>query len=116
MQNTEHSNETPAQEQKQYTKEEIAELRLNMKKFYEEEIPYLELQATYEKLLAEIETAKLHKMEALLKTAYLYSNMQENQENSEDKDSSKEDAGSDAPVPEIPDTPKHRTLKSRSNE
>ena len=105
MQNAEDSNTTPVQEQKQYTPEEIAEMRKNMMNFYKEEIPYLELQARYETLQADIETAKFRKMEAVLKTAYLYSNMQGDQETTEDKDPVKEDG----PVAGT----KTRTLKPR---
>ena len=45
-------------EEQELTQEELTARKEEMKKFYEESIPYLEAQAKYEKLLTEIDEAR----------------------------------------------------------
>jgi hypothetical protein len=45
-------------EEQELTQEELTARKEEMKKFYEDSIPYLEAQAKYEKLLTEIDEAR----------------------------------------------------------
>lgn len=64
--------ENPQDQQPQYTEEQMAEMRNRMKQFYEEEIPYLELQEKYERLQADIEEHKVRRMTMMIRGAQLY--------------------------------------------
>lgn len=46
------------QQEQELSHEELMARKEEMKKFYEESVPYLEAQAKYEKLLTEIEEAR----------------------------------------------------------
>jgi len=50
--------------EKEYTPEEIAEMRNNMEKHIDQQTPLLEKQAKYERLLADIEIAKVERITA----------------------------------------------------
>ena len=74
----------------QYSEQELLELRERMKKFYKEEIEYLELQETFERLQANIEEHKVRRMTMLLRGAQLYAaNQEAEQENKKSENSLK---------------------------
>lgn len=50
------------QEEPELSHEELQARKEEMKKFYEESIPYLEAQANYEKLLTDIEEARFKRV------------------------------------------------------
>lgn len=52
-------------EQEQMSPEQMKQMRLRMKDYYEEQIPFLKLQHEYENLLAGIEEARLRKVRAM---------------------------------------------------
>ena len=73
MSDTETTTQSEVQEQeRQYTPEELKTMRDNMVKFYKEETGFLQVQAKYETLLADIEEARLRRMVAANKMAYMY--------------------------------------------
>jgi hypothetical protein len=57
----------------QLTKEELAERREEITKFYKDNIPHLEVQADYEMLLAQIEKSRAERMQAQMFMAQQYS-------------------------------------------
>jgi hypothetical protein len=76
----------------EYSDQELLELRQRMKKFYQEEIEYLELQETFERLQANIEEHKVRRMTMLLRGAQLYAaNQEAEQENEKSKHTLKKD-------------------------
>ena len=57
----------------QLSKEELAERREEITKFYKDNIPHLEVQADYEMLLAQIEKSRAERMQAQMFMAQQYS-------------------------------------------
>ena len=74
------TNQDSSAEAKEYTPEEIVEMRKKTEDFYNEQIPFLEKQFKFEDLKAQIEEAKLRKMHAMLQMAHLM-NPYEEEEN-----------------------------------
>lgn len=91
--------ETPS-EAKEYTPEEMAEMRKKTEEFYDEQIVFLEKQFKFEDLKAKIEEAKLRKMHAMMQMAHLMNPYEEEEEEEEE-----------LPVKSQKDT-KPRTLKT----
>lgn len=60
-----------AEASKQPTPEELAKRRVELNEFYDEEIPLLQKQAEYEKLLTEIDMAKMTRLEIMLTKAQI---------------------------------------------
>ena len=61
----------------QLTKEELAERREEITKFYKDNIPHLEVQADYEMLLAQIEKSRAERMQAQMFMAQQYATQKE---------------------------------------
>jgi len=57
---------------KQYSKEEVAEMRAQMLEYYNTEIPFLKLQLEFEDLGAQIEESKARKYVAMAQAAQAY--------------------------------------------
>ena len=72
--------EPTAKNQKDYTPEEMKQMRDNMVKHYKGEITFLKVQAQYELLLADIEEAKTRRYVAMAHTAQLFAGVEEEQE------------------------------------
>lgn len=58
--------------QQQYAPEELAKMRAKMTTFYKEEAKHLQPQATYYKLLAEIEENKVRRYAAMQQGAHMF--------------------------------------------
>lgn len=71
-------------EEKEYTPEELAEMKANMKKFYTEEIEFLEVQLKFETLKASIEEQRAKGIMYNMKIAQLLT-PPDNQEESKRK-------------------------------
>lgn len=61
-----------APQEQQYSQEEMDAMRVKMQKFYEEEMPFLELQEKYERLQADIEEHKVRRMTMMIRGAQMY--------------------------------------------
>lgn len=72
------------QESKEYSDEEIAQMRANMEKIYDEELPFIKKQLEYEDTLARIEEAKLRQITAKIRYAQIM--MGPAQEDDEDEE------------------------------
>jgi hypothetical protein len=83
METTAKQSTEESQEPRTYTPEEMKEMRLKMKTFYEEELPYLRLQEEYQKLLANIELHKYNQMKMMAQSAYLYQELSNPEEKSQ---------------------------------
>lgn len=83
METTAKQSTEESQEPRTYTPEEMKEMRLKMKTFYEEELPYLRLQEEYQKLLANIELHKYNQMKTMAQSAYLYQELSNPEEKSQ---------------------------------
>jgi len=59
-------------DQREYTPEEMAKMRTKMTAFYKEENKHLQPQATYYRLLAEIEENKVRRYSAMAQGAHMY--------------------------------------------
>lgn len=59
-------------EEAPYTQKEMAEMRERMVLFYNEELPYLKLQAEYEGLMADVEEHKVRRMTMMIRGAQMY--------------------------------------------
>jgi len=60
-----------AEVEKEATPEELAEMRVKMVAYYEEEIPLLKQQAEYERLLAEIEESRAKRISFNMRIAQM---------------------------------------------
>ena len=81
---------TDQETQKQPTPEELEQRRKQLIKFYNEELPLLKKQAEYEKLLTEIDMAKMTRLEIMITKAQIMQGPQDKQpENVEPKQSKK---------------------------
>lgn len=56
----------------QYSDEEMTQMRVKMKQFYEEELPYLKLQEEYERLQADVEEHKVRRMTMMIRGAQIF--------------------------------------------
>ncbi len=70
----------PNTEEKQYTPEQMAQMRKSMIANYKSEITFLKAQAEYEKLTADIEEHKTRRYIALAQASQLFAKMEESQE------------------------------------
>jgi hypothetical protein len=59
-------------EEAPYTQKEMVEMRERMVQFYNEELPYLKLQAEYEGLMADVEEHKVRRMTMMIRGAQMY--------------------------------------------
>jgi len=71
------------QEEMNLSPEELAERKEEMKKFFDESIPYLESQAQYEKLMTEIEEARFKRATFQYQFTMMMQNTQGPEEGSE---------------------------------
>ena len=106
------SKETQSEEktEKKYSAEEIKEMRKATVNSYKSENQMLRLQHENLKYLAEIEEYKVRRLEALYKSAAIYTQMEESQLKAEPKQT---------PVPEKPETPvkqKRQLRKDKVND
>lgn len=67
----------PNTEEKQYTPEEMAQMRKSMIANYKSEITFLKVQAEYEKLTADIEEHKTRRYIALAQAGQIFAKMEE---------------------------------------
>lgn len=67
--------------QKELSKEEMAERREEITKFYKDNIPHLTIQAEYEDLLATIEKARAERMQAQMYLAQAFAAQKEGNNN-----------------------------------
>ena len=68
------------QQTENLTPEQIAELRANMKEYYEDQIPMLELQLKAESLAADLEEARLRRIVASMRIAQVMAGPKEDPE------------------------------------
>jgi len=71
---------TPSTESEKLSPEEMKEMRDKMSVFYKEEIEYLTVQETYERLLADIEEHKLRGYLSMHKSSQIYASLKQEQE------------------------------------
>ena len=64
-------------EERELTQEELQARKEEMKKFYDESLPYLESQSKYEKLLTEIEEARFKRATIQIQWANIMAAQQE---------------------------------------
>jgi hypothetical protein len=72
---SDQTNEQPKTGQDALTPDQLAEMKAKMLKHYEEQIPFLTQQATYEALLADIEEARARRMEMTLRLIQMSQSM-----------------------------------------
>lgn len=86
---------------KELSPEEIKERRAKITAFYEEQIPHLEVQAKYERLMTEIEESRAKRAQAQGFLAEVYMNMKEDMDSSEEESTGdpREDFESRVPPP-----------------
>tara|TARA_R110002153_G_scaffold116125_1_gene259728 strand:+ start:877 stop:1173 length:297 start_codon:yes stop_codon:yes gene_type:complete len=73
----------PNTEEKQYTPEEMAQMRKSMIANYKSEITFLKVQAEYEKLTADIEEHKTRRYIALAQAGQIFAKMEQQEEQQE---------------------------------
>jgi hypothetical protein len=73
-------------EEQELTQEELTARKEEMKKFYEDSIPYLEAQAKYEKLLTDIDEARFKRSTLNYQWAQFINNTAPKEEGEEDDD------------------------------
>ena len=71
------------QQESELTVEELMQKKEEMLKFYTESLPYLEAQAKYEKLLAEIDESRFKRTSIQMQYAMMAQQDQEHQETGE---------------------------------
>lgn len=76
----------PNTEEKQYTPEEMAQMRKSMIANYKAEITFLKVQAEYEKLTADIEEHKTRRYIALAQASQIFAKMEDNPEEQEEQE------------------------------
>tara|TARA_R110002020_G_scaffold23658_6_gene78633 strand:- start:20 stop:319 length:300 start_codon:yes stop_codon:yes gene_type:complete len=91
----------PSTEEKEYTEQELANMRKSMIANYKSEISFLKVQAEYEKLNADIEEHKTRRYIAMAQAAQIFAAHEQEEE-------------SPAKQPPAP-RPKKRTLKTEVN-
>jgi hypothetical protein len=82
---TNKKEETVAQEEKQYTPQEIKKMREQMNNYYKEENKHLKLLSEYENLQADIEEARVRRYIAIYKMSQLQMPPEEEMEEEEDQ-------------------------------
>lgn len=75
----------PDTEDKQYTPEEMAQMRNTMIAQYKSEITFLKVQAEYEKLSADIEEHKTRRYIALAQAGQIFAKMEQPEEEQQPK-------------------------------
>ena len=73
-------------EEKELTQEELTLRKEEMKKFYDESLPYLESQSKYEKYLTEIEEARFKRATIQIQWANIMASQQEQDINDSDEE------------------------------
>lgn len=71
MSETKTASENQTDERREPTPEELKKHKAELNKFYGEQIPLLKKQAEYEKLLTEIEVAKMTRFEIMMAKAQI---------------------------------------------
>ena len=79
-------------QEREYTSEELKQMRSQMKEFYETELPFLRLQEEYERLIASIEESKVKAHIARAQLGNIYLQQQQAAENAEKVSQEKTDA------------------------
>ena len=85
-------------EERELTHEELQERKEEMKKFYDDSLPYLESQSKYEKFLTEIEEARFKRATIQIQWANIMAAQQE--QDTSDREEEKETAEQHAPTAE----------------
>ena len=75
----------PNTEEKQYTPEEMAQMRKSMIANYKSEITFLKVQAEYEKLTADIEEHKTRRYIALAQSAQIFSRTEDEEDETQNE-------------------------------
>lgn len=71
--------------EKQYTQEELKQIRINTTNFYKQELPLLRLEAEFEKLQADIEEHKYRRILSMQKAASVHIQAAQAQQEAQEK-------------------------------
>ena len=83
-------NKSTGESKKDFTKEEAAQRRAEVTKFYKTNLPHLKAQLEYEKLLTDIEQTRVTRIQAQMFLAQTYANSEEGDEDRDITEAKKE--------------------------
>jgi len=96
-------------EEQELTQEELAARKEEMKKFYDDSLPYLESQSKYEKFLTEIEEARFRRATIQIQWANIMAAQQE--QDTSDREDEPEEKKEEQETAEQPTPTAERKLK-----
>jgi hypothetical protein len=85
------TNNVNSDDSQQLTEEQVQKIRQEAVAFYDEEIPFLEKQASYERLIADIEESRLKRLKAIIQYAQINSAMHDAEQQSAKENLTKEE-------------------------